>query len=386
MVSFHKPVRHLSGPAGQGLPDIKAIVKYEEATFTMAASTTSITHNLSTITDAANAVPFGTGRPTSTGAAEEEANEFASRIEVFDNGGTPAVRARRNTSNIRPIEYRVGVLQFDPDYVRVRKYTFDNDTNATKNITLDEAVDLAKTFAVGSIQSSYASNGLSHCAAGIWFTSTTNLRVGSGFISGSRWGIMYTVEDINGNVFDVYPHTINVPTGTTDTTAGAAVLFTTALSGSDDTKTAVIGSCEMVGSTTGRFGSMALGRDATNVRTYLAERSTSIELNFRIFEIEFLDFANVSKVIVADTGTSGWNTQDVSLTVASYDFNQSTIFPTGSYGQWENTPSESSSNWGRPHRMCMQTRNDSTHLGIRGQIGAPNTWRFGFAQALEFNF
>lgn len=179
-------------------------VEHITATFT---SETSQTINLTQGQDYTRCVPFMTYRHLGSGAVDPNTIARAFRIDMIDNGGTPAVVIDRG-GNTQSFEVSVYVVEFNED-IRVQKVAWEDATPddwTARSYSIPETVDLTKTFIVSTMRTNGAEgNDICDIMARAYFTDADTLTIyrAGNFMNMPALGIAYIVEDLTDDHFTV---------------------------------------------------------------------------------------------------------------------------------------------------------------------------------------
>lgn len=180
-------------------------VELVQLTFT--SSDTVKTQDLTLGQEQGQCVPmFITYRQYSAGAAYFALFD----VEIYDNSGTPAVRATRGAAPSTYSGYlNVHVIEFISD-IDIQSGSYTSYTGDQKDITIT-AVTTANAFHVVNLTSTSSGDNCDDHLWGKRFTSTTNLRISRPSAgSGTTQAHWYVVEDTTGGDHFTVEHDSNV--------------------------------------------------------------------------------------------------------------------------------------------------------------------------------
>jgi hypothetical protein len=184
---------------GGGTATTNAIVKsVERVTIDWDATSEPVTQNLSKNQAETQCVPFFTKRLVS-GSLTDDFRERTMKVEMIDNGGTPAVRVSasgKTSANDHRIE--VYVVEFEST-ITVQQVDADiADTNGSANITISDVGAQTSAFFLYSYQYTHASaqdRPDYACVRPIWNgASTTSVTIERTGTTGAIDGMLYVVS------------------------------------------------------------------------------------------------------------------------------------------------------------------------------------------------
>lgn len=293
---FTYPIYGLGGGA------TSAVISVEYVEFASVADSGGLitqTANLTKSQDETQCVPFLSQHDNADTPNDADVmGDRLTRIEMYDNAGTPAVRLTQAEAD-GTTTYGIYVVEFDPTYVNVQQIDFTGSSGTTINIACT-AVDLSKTWAVAYARSSGtgALDDWDHIAHKTHFTSTTQLRL-TRAVGTSLYaiGTAYIMEDVDGGVWDVASYNV--------TNTGTSGTFDQTITSVDRTRTFVFGTAH---SNRANYYPGVISfwmPNDTTVRCVRHDTSFSTTLDAEVFVVQLADGVGTVQEMAAWTHSWG---------------------------------------------------------------------------------
>ncbi len=299
----------------------RAVVSVEHVTVSFASTDVTQTVNLTMGQDESQCVPFASARNSATLStfSQLDLTQIGVSVEVYNNGGTAALRLQRITHGSRSIVVKVEVVEFSSG-VTVQRGTSSYTTLLTGTASIT-AVDLSKAFLVFTARgSASASRAPKDAFVRGQFNSTTQLGfdrnndVSAPADDVTVW--YYVVEDTDGALFDVQTVSISQGSGVTTTN--------TTISSVDMSASIVVASANGAAASAGlNSEGYSYLQSATNVRTIRTNSTTNTD-DHVAYVIEFLDGTTVQRGIrTTNTGTAGDADRSETVAITTVDTTKS---------------------------------------------------------------